>query len=288
MASPKDLGLTSSSFIEIDDSDTGIKRAILNVEAGQKQGKTDFCLRTFPDPIVVFNFDQGLEWVVEKFLEGKRKKRIIVAGYHRPPGAKYPSYHFARPIPEKEEVRKGDKYLERVKRLATPIWEKFISDYTDFLKSKARTGVIDTGGGAFQLAKFAFHGMDKVTSKDDPYGQKGGEMKAIFQGLITDAYNYDKNVIWTHRLKEEWVGSQPNGTFKIEGYAQLPYEVQCTIRITTKGKKEQVRREAEIRDCRIGKGNYWNGTRFGGEGNPPMDFATIMSTLTGTEAEEWE
>lgn len=284
--SPKDLGLNSSSFVEITDTDTGIKRAIINVEGMQKQGKTDFCLRTFPDPIVVFNLDQGLEWVVEKFV--KKGKRIIVAGAHRPKGAKYPSYHFARPVPEKSEIRKGDAYLTRVKKLAGPIWEKFIEDYKDFLESKARTGVIDTGGAALQLAKFAFHGMDKVTSKDDPYGQKGGEMKAIFQGLITDAYNYDKNVIWTHRLKEEWVGGQPAGTFKLDGYAQLPFEVQLTIRLKTKGRKETTRRIAEIRDCRIGKGNYWNGAVFGDEDGPPLDFATIMSTLTKTAAEEWE
>lgn len=289
MPSPNDLGLKSPSFVEISSTSTGVKRAILNVEALQKTGKTDWCLRYLPDPIVVFNFDQGLEWVVEKFLEGNRKKRIIVAGGYKPKGAKYPSYHFARPVPEAAEIRKGEKYLERVKKAATPLWEKFISDYKEFLDGSARSGIIDTGGAAFQLAKFAFHGMDKVTSKDDPYGQKGGEMKAIFQGLITDAYNYDKNVAWTHRIKEEWVGGQPSGNFKIDGYSQLPYEVQCTIRLHKKGKGDNIRRQAEIKDCRIGRGNYWEGTRFGGDNEefPKMDFATIMSTLTSTERDEW-
>lgn len=284
--SVKDLGLSSESFVDIEDSD-GPKRAIVNVEALQKRGKTDFCLRTLPGPIVVFNFDQGLDWVVEKFV--KKGKRIIVAGAYRPKGAKYPSYHFARPVPQKAELRKGTEYLKRVKNLALPIWEKFIEDYDDFMKSKARTGVIDTGGACFQLGKFAFHGMTgKVSSEQDPYGQKGGEMKSLFQGLITDAKNYDKNVLWVHRLKDKWVNNAPSGEYKVDGYEQLPYEVDVTIRLELKGRKEEIRRVAEIRDCRIGKGQYWNGTRFGEKDGPPLDWATIMSTITGSDADLWE
>lgn len=285
MKSAKDLGLDSASFVEINDSESASRRAIINVEGMQKVGKSDFCLRTFPDPIVIFNFDSGLEWVVEKFV--KKGKRIIVAGAYQPKGVKYPSYHFARPVPEKSELRKGDGYLTRVKKLALPIWEKFIDDYDEALNSKARTLVIDTGGAAFQLAKFAFIGMDKYTSKDDPYGQKGGEMKSIFQGLIADGYNHNCNVVWTHRLKEEWSGGQPAGTFKVDGYGQLPFEVQLTIRLRTKGRKEELRRIAEIRDCRIGKGTYWNGTVFGEEDDMPMRFPHIMATLTETDADEW-
>jgi hypothetical protein len=283
---PKDVGLTSTSFVSITSSEV-TRRAILNVEAEQKAGKTDFSVRTLPDPIVIFNFDQGLEHVVEKQV--KKGKRIIVAGSHKQPKAKYPSYHFAKPAPDKGEKQKSQTYLDRIKALAYPIWNKFITDYTEALESPhIRTLVIDTGGAAFQLGKFAFMGMDKYTSKDDPYGQKGGEMKSIFQGLITDAYNYSANVLWLHRLKEEWVGGQPAGTYKVEGYAGMPYEVQSTIRLRNVGKGEKLRRVGEIRFNRIGQGSSQNGMKFGEDGGLPLDFGTILGTLTGTDFEEWE
>lgn len=282
-----DLGLSSDSFVEIrPDDDDRRRRVILNVEASQKAGKTDFALRHLPAPIVIFNFDQGLEWVVEKFI---KKKRIIVAGCVKQRGAKYPSYHFAKPSPDRGEKQKSDAYLTRIKGMAYPIWNRFIQDYTEALESKEiRTLVIDTGGAAFQLGKFAFMGMDKYLGKDDPYGQKGGEMKSIFQGLIADGYNYDKNVLWLHRIKENWSGGGPDGTFKTDGYAQVPYEVQSTLRITLSGKGNKLKRIGEIMYNRLGAGSELNGMKFGGEDMVPLEFPAIMSELTETPESDWE
>lgn len=279
---PKDIGLKSDSFVS-DLPNEPLRRVIANVEGFQKEGKTDFCCRFTPDPIVLFNFDQGVEGVVDKLrVEGRR---IIVAGAPQKSrnGKKlYPTYHFARPVPERGEGRKSEGYLERVKKLARPLWERFISDYTEFLESDARTGVVDTGGGAFALGKFAFVGMDKTSAKDDPYGQKSGDLKSIFQGLVTEAYSYDKNVLWIHRLKEEWKGGAPSGQYKADGYNQIAYEVQMSIRLKYNRRKEE--RTAEVRDLRIGDPDM-SGEIFAGK---QCRFSTIMAMVTGTDQEDWE
>lgn len=283
---PKELGLKSPSFVPID-SEITTRRAVLIVMGGQKSGKTDWCLRHLPGPIVVFNFDNGLEGVAEKFT---KKKQIIACGIKDNPKQKYPSYHFARPVP-KGLGRKDPKFLAHVRMVALPIWERFLTDYAEALQSKARSLVIDTGGAAFQLAKFAFIGMDKYGSKDDPYGQKGGEMKSIFQGLMCDGYNYDKNVVWIHREKAVWAGGEPTNKMQVDGYSQAPYEVQFTLRVTRKQVKDEAVFAGEIRDCRVGNGVKNNGLKFGGderEENPPMSFGSIMTTLLPrTEEEEW-
>lgn len=281
---PKDIGLRSNSF-SLANLDGLKRRVIANVEGGPKVGKTDFCLRHSPDPIVIFNFDQGLEWVVEK-IRRETGKMIFVAGVPGSEQKGYRSYHFARPVPQEGEKRKDRPYLTRVSAQASPIWERFISDLDEFYHSGARTGVVDTGKAAFALGKFAYLGMDVVkVGADDPYGQKSGNLNAVFQGLITDGYNYDKNMLWVHRIKEEWVGGEPSGKWKTAGYNEVNYEVQLTIRLNKRPPKkrgEEVVRTAEIRDCRIDEN--MNGEVFEGR---MVEFPTIMGLVTGTDEEEW-
>ena len=286
----RDLGLTSDSFMSGFGQELP-QRCVCIAMADQKVGKTRWSL-TAPDPIIIFNFDQGLEGVVEPFL---KKKQIIVAGMPGSAGrsGKYPSYHFARPpLGANEKGRKDELYLERVKKAAVPIWNRFMGDYREALESKARTLVIDTGGAAFQLGKFAFHGMDKVKSEDDPYGQKGGELKSIFQGIMTDGYNYDKNVIWLHRTKEKWSGGKPIGVFEPEGYNRAQFEVQFTLHLRKKVRKykneTEVMRWAELVDARmqlhVGEGTSWGED----DDRPMMTFPEIMADIFGTDAAEWK
>lgn len=277
---PRDLGLRSDSFVTAESTEL-TNRIIASIEGPQGTGKDHFAL-TGPGPITLFNFDCGIEGVVERFV--RKGKRIIIAGDPKlkRAGAKYASYHFARPIPIRGESRKSEAYLERVKGLAYPIWERFISDLNEFYNSDARTGIIDTGGAAYALARFAFHGMDKgrPSAKDDPYGQKSGDMKAIFQGLITDGYNYNKNMLWLHRVKEEWKSNQPTGKLISDGYNQTPYEVQVVLR-TKKSTKGVF--SVEVMKCR--PDTTMEGEEFEGK---QCNFATVMSAVTGTDIEDWE
>ena len=277
-SSPRDLGLTSDSFVAAT-STSPVSRVIACVQGDPKTGKDHFCM-TAPGPITIFNFDCGLEGVIEKFVA--KGKRVIVAGDPKlKSGGKYPSYHFARPVPRSGEGRKSEAYLDRVKKTAYPVWERFISDLNEFYESDARTGIVDTGGAAFALARFAFHGMDKgkPDAKADPYGQRSGDMKAIFQGLITDGYNYDKNMLWIHRQKEEWRGNSPTGRMISDGYNQAPYETQVVLRT------KKVKGEFSVEVVMSRLDTEMEGEVFVGK---QCRFPVVMAMMTGTEVGDWE
>lgn len=282
---PRELGLSSPSFVATSDLPTKIvPRAVLNIEASQKKGKTDFAIRDAPDPIIIFNLDQGLEGVVEKFL--KKGREIIVAGMPGTGGRdpktgrrRFPHYHFGRPVPDPGQGRKADAYVQRVAKNAAAMWEQFIRDYAEALKSGARTLVVDTATALFQLGKFAYIGMDKYTQADDPYGQKSGGLKSVFQGLVADGLDYDKNVFWLSRLTDEWKANAPTGKQTNDGYKQLRYEVQATIRLDVDRKGEPI---ATVLDCRLDR--RMNGEVFEGE---DVAFRTIMAEICQNEVSDW-
>lgn len=281
----KELGLKSDSFVDLGDDRDVVRRALINVEGAAKSGKTDWCLRNLPDPIIVFNFDNGLRGMVEKFRRKPFYKTIIPAGMplteqQKKDGIKHPSYAFMRPVPERGEGRKSDAYMDRVRKSSRPIWERFISDYVEFLNNpRIKSGIVDTGGHCYQLAKFAQFGTDKMNDMD--IQRKSGDLKSLFQGIVTDAYMYNKYVVWTHRLKDEWASGGATGGFVLDGYKQMLNEVEYTLRVKRKTLRGETEWTAELRDNRLGKGSKLNGLIFGGddEDNPRMTLPAIMSTL---------
>lgn len=277
-----DIGLGSDSFKLITDTEPP-RSVILNIEAGPKMGKTHFGLAGAPDPVVIFNHDQGIAGMIEKFVAEGRK--IIVAGKPRTDG-KYPSYRAVRPTPKRGETRKSESYLSAVMKEARPLWDLFTADYQQFLESDARTGIIDTGTAAFDLAKLAYLGIEKgkLSAKQDPYGKRSGEMRSDFQHLIHDAYNYDKNIIWLHREKELWADNKPSGKYAAAGYPDIAYEVHMTIRLTKeRGDGKERIACATVKSCRPDP--TLEGGKFKGQ---YCTFKSVVSTAFGTEEEDWE
>jgi hypothetical protein len=277
----RDLGLRSDSFQDTF-PESVLPRVIAEVQAPTGVGKTHWCLEA-PDPIVVFNFDQGLEGVIGKFT--KKGKKIIVAGMPGTGGnGRFANYHFARPVPNVGENRKSEKYVQRVAAGALPMWERFVSDYREFLGSKARTGIVDTATAAFALSKFAYVGMDKYTSADDPYGQKSGNLKALFQGLVAEGLSNDKNVLWISRVKEEWKGGSPTGKMITDGYNQLSSEVQLAVSL---GRDRDDYRKVTVLKSRYDR-KFIGETFESGEKFDDTEFAFFMSEVTGTDERDWK
>lgn len=269
----RELGLRSTSFY---DGERKIsERALVSVEALEGRGKTYWALATAPQPIVVFNFDQGLEGVLDEFPN----RNIIPAGIPLKPGQKgYPSYAYARPTPSDGNPRQTKDYLQKVRESASPIWEQFIIDYAEALRSKARTLVIDTGTAAYQLGRFAVIGTDKPGKDSDPFGRMGAQLNSLFQGLITEALSWDKSVIWAHRLKEMF---DSPGQYTAEGYKSVGYEVPIIIRLV-RGAKGDLK--AQVMKARVPGGRKWVGEEFVGK---EARFSYIMAALHGNEEEEW-
>lgn len=275
----------SESFVEASTIKPTKRRLIMTLFGGQKSGKTHFAL-TAPGPIVYFALEPGLEGVVEQF---NKTKKIYIGGVVDKNG-NYPSYVFAKPAPKGD--RKGAEYLEHVRNAAAPVWEKLMTDWTNALKSDARTLVMDTASAAYDLGRFAYLGMaGKAAPKDDPYGIKSSAVKTLMRGLVSDTFSCDKNVIFIAREKEVWKDGEPSGEFKSDGWEGLPYECSVVARISKRTFAKQTLRKIVVVDSRI-DGDFAQGLTFAdNEGKDivtPADFVTLASTITSSDPSEWK
>lgn len=171
-----------------------IKRLILSVEGQEKEGKTSFALSA-PDPIAIINMDIGLEGVIEKFGE----KKIYVSDF---------DYRDATDQKQWEAM-----------------WVKMKRAYMDALEDKSvRTIICDTGTEMWELCRLARLG--KLTQvMPHHYGPPNAEMR----DMIRRAYKHDKNVIWVHKMKDEYVKEVRTGKLERQGFKDIPYLVQATM-----------------------------------------------------------
>lgn len=257
-----------------------VKRIILNVEALEKAGKTDFALGA-PGPIIVMNSDRGLEGPVQRHRD--LGKQIVVCGMQGSDdkdksGVKHlPSFFFNKPMLGKGQNEKSGDYLTEVAEAARPAWRAFRLAYLSALReSSARSIVCDNGGSFWDLCCYARFGkIREVPPRDRALA------KSEFSELITIAEEYDKNVIWTHRLVPEWVGNESTGKLKPKGYSEMPFDVHSNVRISLNKKNGE--RKLEIRDCRL------NGALVGEELDGDMvSFPTFAAMVFGNDPEEWE
>lgn len=288
-------GLSSESFTSII-PDVPL-RITINGEALEKVGKTYFAL-TAPDPIIVFNFDRSLDGVVQQFRD--KGKRIIVAGMPGSGGEgkqkRLPHYDFSNAKPEREkgEAIKGQSYTKKVMKAVRPIWRQFVKDYKEALRSDARTIVLDTGTGFWLLARHAMWG-----AVSPPGAHLAGTIKEEFSSLVREAEETDKNVIWLHRVKPEYVDktdksgnkqSVKTSRFERAGHSEMGFDVQMNVRMRKEKVSERVRgqrvtryvRSLEIVDCRLND-------EVAGEvlEDEFCSFPFLMSTVFGNDPEEW-
>jgi hypothetical protein len=263
------------SFVKAVSAPPKKRRLIMLLHGAPKAGKTHFALSA-PAPVLLFDFDKGTEGVIENF----DKKEVYRA-----------AYDFARPTMKKE--RGGAEYLDKIRMNCTPVWEKFVEDWTLALKSDARTLVIDTATAAFTLGKLSYIGWSqKVERNEDKFGQMSGALGAAFGGLITQAYDADKHLILLARERAVWEDGKPvPGEFESLGWPQLPYEVQVVARISKAAQADgKLLRRITIVESRL-QSEFATGLVFKeGEAKStagPMTFTSIASTITGTEEAAW-
>lgn len=180
-------------------ADNTIKqRLICSVNGREKEGKTHFAL-TAPGPIALFNFDDGLEGVVQKFTDSKD---IFVKRYHLHPDAGVDENTFWRNA-----------------------WNEFIKDYYTALRSdQIRTIIIDTETDMNKLIRLKEFGrLDKILPHR--YGPVNSEMTRLAQA----PYAEDKNVIFLRRKKAEYINDKATGNYIPAGFSELPYLVQVVF-----------------------------------------------------------
>lgn len=173
-----------------------IRRRIQSIEGREKEGKTHYAL-TAPGPIAIIDLDTGLEDVIDKF----GNKDILA--------------------PAKFNWREYDKQTQWKK-----LWEGLQACYYAALEAKGlRTLVIDTGTELWELARLAYLGQ-LSNVKAHWYGP----VNAAIDSMLNAAYEYDKNVIITHKVKEEYIKDVRTGEYERAGYKYIGNKVQDVLK----------------------------------------------------------
>ncbi len=194
------------------------RRLILSIEGDEKTGKNNFAF-TAPGPIAVFSFDNGLEGVVEKFVNGTAevggiripKKVIYVKEMDTPPTATGGS---------RNTVSIGVPGFDY-----TAMWEGFVRDYRALLKAGVRTVIWDTATEIYELQRlYRFGKLSEVPSN------MWGPLKAEYRELIRNAYDSHTNLILLHKTAPEYVNDKRTGKRLISGLTDIGFVVQVNLK----------------------------------------------------------
>lgn len=195
MAIKKDVEFTSTAKSL---RDTGFKlaqtdtkrRLIVAADSERGSGKTNFAL-TFPGPIAYINIDQNEDGVVQKF---QKKKKVFVRDIVLPPI--------------------GTKNTDAIADKAGDIWSDFCNDYLGAVRDPAvRTVVVDTATELWELLRLSLYGkLTQVISRDYSHAN------AIYNQLVREIKNTDKNLILLHKLTAEYVNDKSTGRMKRAGF----------------------------------------------------------------------
>lgn len=207
------MSIESSGFRKLSSEPPKVRRLIVSVAGREKSGKSNFAL-TFPDPIAVINFDNGLEGVIEKFAHKK-------------------VYHSEYRI---NEIAVGKFVTE---------WERCAKEFRAALAEKTvRTLMVDDGTSMWELVRMARFG--KLTQvMPHNYGPVNAEMR----GLIRDAYSSDKNLVILHKLTQEYVNDKPTKNYVFSGFKDIPYAVQVNC-LSWRETEPPYNFHLQINDCR--------------------------------------
>lgn len=193
-----------------------IPNVLVSVSGLPKTGKTHFAM-TFPEPIKVFSFDVGSDFVRTKF-----------------PNKVIDVQNFALPIVEAED-----------ESWALPVWEEVYTEYKKVVeRQKYQTIVLDTATAAESILRQAILEElqeAKPTKKKlatNEYVARNLRMGALF----TRARNSGVNLVTIQYLREQWVrreGSdkaEPTGLLILDGWNQTEGLADINIEMTTKEK----------------------------------------------------
>lgn len=234
------------------------KRIVMCVDSLPKQGKSHFCL-TAPGPIAVHNLDLGLEGVLEEFSD----KEIYRFDYQMPLSAMLPGSEFSAMSDAGQKV-----------------WREFVLNFRDSL-SKMRTVVVDTATEAWALVRLARLG--KLTSVlPVQYTAVNAEFRQLTQLALSQN---TCNVIFTHKVKDQYVDEKKTGLFERSGFGEIEYDVQTILKAERDYTKSGIDQFAiSIGDCRANI--KATGTRFSGSSCTFSKVATAI--YPSTKESDWE
>ncbi len=237
-------------------------RLVMRIGGHDKSGKTHLAL-TMPPPIALLNIDRGLEGMYEKFA---RKKDLYISDDFR----SMPS----------------DSMEDNERR-----WEAIISAYTSALEdSQTRSILFDTDTEGWEIARLAYLGK-LVGVKELHYP----EVNSKFRNIIDMGLAHDKNVMFTCRLKKQYVKtgkismkgheeSAWNGKYEESGFREFGSIVQANLRAEIVNEDGVNIPTIRVINCR--QNMAMNGEVF--EGDEACFSWVAANIVEGTSPEEWE
>jgi hypothetical protein len=193
----------------------------VSVTAKPKSGKNYF-LYTWPEPIRVYCFNGGAEFVRRKYFPSKKIDILNIA------------------LPVLESTNPGT--------WASPIWEEFYLQYIEDLKSKKYvTFGLDTGTELETLCRQSVwediqEESTKIRQKmsGSEYAPRNLRMNAIFQR----ARDFGVNMVTLQYQKEKWEKDgkgnfQPTGEMVMDGWAQTESAVDVPLDLEGKAKGDK-------------------------------------------------
>lgn len=235
------------------------KRLIVCADALGKCGKTHFGL-TMPGPLAIINLDEGLDGVIQEFQD---KKEIYVSDHRKG-------------IVEIKNMKSGGK---SVADAAVEEWNVVKDAYLEAL-AEARSVFVDTGTEFHELLRLSHFG--KLTQvMPHHYVVPNKEMKSI----VDLAFDSNANVMFSHRLKREYVNDKATAGLIRAGWGEFSYECQSVMRLWKEPSEPfPDRYHVTLTDCRISSGAPLEGEDFSGE---MANFPAIASMIFGDDVEEW-
>ena len=211
-------------------------RLIMTIDALEKSGKNHLAFSA-PDPIAIISLDVGLEGVLQKF----KKKRIYVSEHRLP-------------------ITTGMSDAKALE-ISLKVWKAIRQDYCDALDTKEiRTIICDTGTEMWENCRLSWFG--KLTEVLPHHYAKPNKE---WSDLVRMGYENDKNVIWLHKLKDEYTGNKRTGEYKRAGQSDMGFLVQVAGRAWKDPKVSTVpdKFHYTVTDCRFNP--EIEGLDFGGE-----------------------
>ena len=176
-------------------------RIVAATMAQQKRGKTTFAF-SMPKPLAYLQLDNNYEHA----LKAARKKYGIDSIRHL-------SYSSSDP--------RVDLHAEAKTR-----WARFIQDYSYCVKN-FKSVVVDTMTELYDLRRLAEFG--RTTQIMQLFY---GPIYSDLRWMVTHALRHDANVLFLHRMGDEYINNQKTGGLKLQGWAGIAYESQMLLEHT--------------------------------------------------------
>ena len=218
--------------------------------AQQKRGKSRWAF-TAPKPLAYLQWDNNYEHVLAWARKEYGKDKIKHLSYRPDPRADAKAAHRAE-------------------------WERFLKDY-DYCVRNFKSVVVDTMSEVNDARKVSEFGRT-LQIMNIFYGS----FYSDYRWMVRHALDNDANVIFVHRMKDEYLNNERTGGLKLEGWAGIAYEAQVLL---------EHRRDDEgvfvstIREC--AQDAMLNGMEFSSE-DDENDFAHLAQRIyPESDLDDW-